>query len=361
MKPIKLGIIGCGVIGSSHVNWALSSPHVQLVAVADLIPERTQKAAAKAAEKGVSILQYPNDVDLLKNNDIEAVVLAMPVFDRTPVAFKALKKQKHIIIEKPIAARAADVEKMIALQGNRVVSLCSARISHTGHGEAARKVVASGALGNIRVVRFRAIGSGSSNPNAFGSPPPWRQSFKLNGGGILVNWSCYDLNYLMHILDWKIKPQGVFAQWWPVGKNMRHSVAPKSDADSHFIALIQCKNRVALSMERAEFSAAKSSLSWEIIGDVGTLHLPMVPFACETKEVLLDRFIPGQGLVQETIPDEPCGDQGVEFLANFYAAVREKKKVRTDLRRALLMQKITDAIYASAKTGKSVDIKETSK
>ena len=130
MEPTRLGIIGCGVISGHHLELATESPLVELVAVADLIEER----ATAAAEKYGVPSHYLNDEDLLNDDRIEAVVLAMPVFDRTPVAYKALERGKHVLIEKPIAANVADVEKMIAMRGDRVVLCGSCRMGFSVEG-----------------------------------------------------------------------------------------------------------------------------------------------------------------------------------------------------------------------------------
>ena len=44
MKPVKVGVIGCGVIGSRHLSIATEAPHIELVAAADLI--ETNRTAA---------------------------------------------------------------------------------------------------------------------------------------------------------------------------------------------------------------------------------------------------------------------------------------------------------------------------
>ncbi|MBD3181857.1 hypothetical protein GF312_06170 [Candidatus Poribacteria bacterium] len=350
MEPVKLGIIGCGVIGTSHASEASKSPLVDLVAVADLIKER---ADGNGEKFGASTIYY-NDTDLINDDRIEAVTLAMPVWDRTPVAFKALEKGKHVIIEKPAAANCGDIEKMINLRGDKVVACCSPRMAFTGHAEAARKCVATGVLGKIRSVRFRIVLSAAPNPNP--NPPPWRQSMKLNGGGILVNWSCYDLNYMMHILDWQLKPQAVMARWWPVGDKMSKYVIPNSDADSHYTAFITCEDGVVLTMERGEFTSATTDQAWEIIGSDATLHLPMKAQKGKPNAVILDKFIPGEGVVSETIWEEGDSTSDNSVLKNFVYAVREGKKVETSLEQALVMQKITDGIYESNRIGQSVAI-----
>jgi len=351
MKPIRLGIIGCGVIGTNHVTSTMKSPLVELVAVADVIEER----ARATAEKFNVPLFYSNDEDMLNNEQIEAVWLAMPAGVRTPVVFKALKKGKHIILEKPAASNAGEIEKMIQLRGDRVVACCSPRCAFSGHAEAAAKCVSSGALGKIRVVRVRAIGGTPPNPSA--NPPPWRQSMKMNGGGILVNWSCYDLDYLMQIVNWQLQPRVVLAKWWPIAEKMSDYVAQGSDADSHYTAFILCDNDMVLTMERAEFSSATNDQAWEIIGTDATLHMPMVSQRDKPNAVILDKFVPGEGIVSKPIWEEGQ-DGGPEggVLEDFVRAVRENKKPKTSLEQALVMQKITDAIYSSTETGKAVHI-----
>jgi predicted dehydrogenase len=350
MEPIRLGIVGCGVIGTHHVTEASKSPLVNLVAIADLIEDRAKATAEKFGVK----TYYTNDDDLINDERIEAVVLAMPTGVRTPVAFKVLEKGKHLVIEKPAASKVEEIEKMIAIRKNLVVACCSPRNTFTGHAESAAKCVASGVLGDIRVVRFRIVLPASANPSD--EPPPWRQSMKLNGGGILVNWSCYDLNYMMYILGWKVNPKVVLAKWWPIGEKMSAYVAPGSDADSHYTTFILCDNNIVLTMERGEFTSAATDQAWEIIGTEGTLHLPMRPQPGKPNAVILDRFIPGKGVVSETIWQAEGEEPNGSILENFAYAIREGKKPRTSLEQALVMQKITDAIYASNESGQAISI-----
>jgi predicted dehydrogenase len=350
MKPIKMGVIGCGVIGNHHVNDATKSPLAELVAVADIVEER----AKSMAEKYGIPKYYTNEDDLLNDDSIEAVALAMPAGVRIPIAYKALEKGKHVINEKPAASNCAEIEKMIAMRGDLVVACCSPRNAFSGHAESARKCVESGVLGKLRSVRFRAILSTPANPSD--NPPPWRQSMKLNGGGILVNWSCYDLDYMMQITGWQLKPRVLLAKWWLVADKMSAYVAPNSDADSHYTAFILCDDDIVLTMERGEFTSATTDQAWEIIGEEGTLHLPMTPQKGKPNAVILDRFIQGKGIISEPIWQEGDPEPSEGVLENFVYAIREGKKPKTTLEQALVMQKITDAIYESSGKNQAVFI-----
>jgi len=61
-------------------------------------------------------------------------------------------------------------------------------------------------------------------------PPPWRLSKAMNGGGILVNWGCYDLDYLLGITGWMIEPRLALARTWGVPETFAAYAAPGSDA-----------------------------------------------------------------------------------------------------------------------------------
>jgi len=351
MEPVKLGIIGCGVIGNSaHLPGATKSPLVELVAVADLIEERVKTAAEKYNIPAV----YSSGDELLEDENVEAVVLAMPVRERSPLAYKALEKGKHLLLEKPVAHDAGQVEKMMALRGNLTVGVCSPRFAFSADAAAAAECFASGVLGNIRVARVRAILGVSGSPGK--NPPPWRQSMEMNGGGILVNWSCYDLDYLMSITHWQLRPRLVTAQWWPIAPKLSANVAPGSDADSHYTAFIVCDDGIVLTMERAEFSSTVTDQAWEIIGSEATLRMPMRPQKGKPYAVMLDRADPENGVISEAIWEQGQGAPSGNVLEDFVTALREGREPKTNLERALLMQKITDAIYASAESGQAVPI-----
>ena len=112
-----------------------------------------------------------------------------------------------------------------------------------------------------------------------------------------------------------------------------------------------------LTMERAEFSSMTTDQAWEVIGTEGTLHLPMQRPREGPNAVILDRFIPGEGVVSEAIWEaEQDSYSGEGILENFVEAVHQDKPPKTTLEQALIMQKITDAIYTSAETGAAVSI-----
>lgn len=176
----------------------------------------------------------------------------------------------------------------------------------------------------------------------------------MNGGGILTNWGCYDLDYLLGITGWRLQPQTVLAQTWTAPPSFESHVAPGSDAETHLVALIRCAGGVAITYERAEYAVALEENSWEIIGDRGSLVLQMTPSA--DKRMTFVAADVNLGTTSETIwSGSDSWDIGhVGPVTDFAYAIQTGCTPQTDLQRALVVQEITDAIYRSAQSGEAV-------
>jgi predicted dehydrogenase len=324
---------------------AAESPLLELVAVADLIEERARAAAEKFKARKV----YRSGAELVEDPEVEAVVLAFPTGKRTELALRAFANGKHVLLEKPVAMNAAEVRQMIAAQGTLTAACCSSRFRFVQGAKVAADFIASGALGELRVVRCRNIAAGGPKPTA--PRPDWRLTRALNGGGYLVNWGCYDLDYLLGITGWTLRPRLVLAQTWTIPAQFRSHVAPCSDAETHYAALIRCDGGTVITLERGEYMAAHSEDAWQIVGTRGSLTLKMTWGS--PKAVVHDDTAAEGGVATRTLweGEETGSLTSTGPVTDFAAAIREGRRPMTDLERALILQQITDAIYASARSG----------
>jgi len=350
MEPVRLGVIGCGVIGPHHLSAASKSPSIDLVAIADLIEDKVKKAAEQYNPKKT----YLNGLDLINDPDVEAVVLAFPTCGRFKMAMEAFAKGKHVLTEKPVAMNANQVKQMIEARGSLIAGCCSSRYRFIEGAKIVTDFVASGALGPLRVVRCRNIGACGEEPT---SPrPEWRLKKSLNGGGILVNWGCYDLDYLLGITGWSLKPQTAFAQTWTVPPQFESHVASGSDAEAYYTAMIKCEGGTILEIERGEYMPSATEDAWQIIGTKGSLRLTMV--TTNPKKIIHDDTTTEKGVSTKILWE---GEEDASMVhagptTDFAQAIRENRQPNTSLEKAFVVQAITDAIYASAESGKSVDV-----
>ena len=184
---VKWGIIGSGLISERNMIPAmLKAKGTQLVAIMDVDQDRAKRVA-----KTFSIPKYyTKEIDLLKDEDIEAVYIATPSFLHARQVIEAANYKKHVLCEKPMALTIAEGEEMIKVcRQNKVKFAMGFMMKFHPHHLKAKQLIEAKAIGEI--VKARAQWN-------FWYPPKdglWRQDPRLGGGGCLmdVGIHCVDL------------------------------------------------------------------------------------------------------------------------------------------------------------------------
>ncbi|NOY80368.1 MAG: Gfo/Idh/MocA family oxidoreductase [Kiritimatiellaeota bacterium] len=350
MKTVRLGVIGCGVIGSRDLLDAKACEGIEVVAAADLRVERRQWAAAQGIPR-----VYEDGRDLLdRDPEVEAVIIAYPASTRTAMALRAFARGKHVLTEKPVAMNAREVRTLISARGQLTAACFSARYRFGASARKAAELLNSGVLGRVRRIHVRALLPGA--PCSDRVPPPWRESFCMNAGGILTNWGCYDLDYVLGVTGWRFRPELVLAGTWPCISEFHCHVAPESDAEAHYAAFILGADGAVLTIERGEFMPTAQELAWQVIGSAGSLSLHMLD--TDDRRIVLHRASAKSGVTSEPVWEgkDPAPSGNPAVIADFADAVRERRPPATGLEQALVIMQITDAVYQSAQTGRAVRI-----
>lgn len=185
-KPIRLAIIGTGLIVSSH-HWpaiqALGA-EFQVIALANRTPGKAEALAdVIAAATGARPAIYTDYRALLAQERLDAVSLALPTYLNPEVTEAALAAGCHVIAEKPIAASLADASPMLSWSASYGRQLMIAEnYRYMAHFNRAAEQIASGAIGEPRLARW--------NVNAYIGPENpyyqtgWRQQPAHPGGYI---------------------------------------------------------------------------------------------------------------------------------------------------------------------------------
>ncbi len=109
MKQIGIAIIGCGGITlQNHLPGIAMCPQAKVVALCDANPATLETARQQT---GITVTST-NYEDLVKRDDVHAVIIATPNFMHPPIAHAAIAAGKHVLSEKPIALNYADAKAM---------------------------------------------------------------------------------------------------------------------------------------------------------------------------------------------------------------------------------------------------------
>ncbi len=143
IKKAKVGVVGCGNISGIYFKNGKWLDSIEIVACADLVPER---ARAKAAEFGIP--RSCTVEELLADPEIEIVLnLTIPIA-HAEVALAALEAGKCVYNEKPLAITRADGRKMLDLAKSKGLLVGGAPDTFMGGGlQTCRKLIADGAIG----------------------------------------------------------------------------------------------------------------------------------------------------------------------------------------------------------------------
>ncbi len=188
MKPVKVGIIGCGMISDTYFKASRKFRQLEVVACADIIPER---AKAKQEEYGVPAM---SDEELLARPEIEIVLNLTPPQVHSTIATMTLEAGKHAYSEKPFGVDAADAAKVKALAETRGLRVGCAPDTFLGGGQqTARKLVDDGWIGKPRSGTAMVLGRG---------PEKWGQApfFYDYGAGPMLDLGPYYMTALVNLL-----------------------------------------------------------------------------------------------------------------------------------------------------------------
>lgn len=153
MKPVGIGVIGCGFVGrGAHVPAMDEMPEARLVAIADADERRREKVATKYHVDAA----YPEHRALLANRDVEAVIIAVPTPLHAEVAIAAMEAGKHVLCEMPLASTIDDAQRMIDVaQRQGVILMPGLNFRFTPNYVKAKQLIESGSIGDMAALTYR--------------------------------------------------------------------------------------------------------------------------------------------------------------------------------------------------------------
>ncbi len=191
MTRVNIAIIGCGGITlQNHLPGIALCPDTKLTALCDSDPAVLERARQQT---GVGVISTDYR-EILRREDVHAVVIATPNFTHAPIAQAAAAAGKHVLCEKPLALNAADARAMAAAADRAGVRHMTAfTYRFVPAMRYLRRLVAQGDLGEPRHYRScRLQDWGTRNLG-------WRQIRRLAGTGELGDMLSHRIDFA-HVL-----------------------------------------------------------------------------------------------------------------------------------------------------------------
>jgi predicted dehydrogenase len=196
---LALGLIGCGAISESHLRAFREQPGVRLAACADLCRERAEERARQFEIPRV----FADPADLLEE-DLDLVVICVPPRWHPPLFTEALRRGRHVLVEKPLAADLPGADAMLeAADSSARIAAVPLVHRYTPAYHAARELVRAGAVGQVRLARL-STGRGMYGDSRFtrpeADPRGWLVDAGVAGGGMLMSSTIHFLSVMQFAL-----------------------------------------------------------------------------------------------------------------------------------------------------------------
>jgi predicted dehydrogenase len=352
----RVGIVGCGGIANGkHMPALQKLSSVQMLAFCDLIPERARQAAARYGAPGAKV--YATYQELIADPALDAIHVLTPNKSHASITIAALEAGKHVMCEKPMAKTTAEAQAMLDAARRTGKKLTIGYQNRFRPDSRHLKALCeAGQLGEIYYAKGHAIRRRAV--------PTWGVFLneEEQGGGPLIDigthaldltlWEMdnYDVRYVVGNVYRKLADTQNAANAWGPWDPKQYTVE-----DSAF-GFITMKNGATIVLEA---SWALNSL------DVDEAKTTL----CGTKggaDMRDGLRINGEEFSQMYVKKPELDAGGVDFYEgalkdpadleaeNFYAAIERDTPPLVLPEQALVVTRILEAIYASAKSGKPV-------
>ena len=371
MAKIRIGIIGCGNIAKTkHLpTLAKNFDRVEIVAFCDIVKERATEAAAKYGVYNAKI--YTDYLACVQDTNIDVIHVCTPNRSHKAITVAALEHGKHVMCEKPMAISSDDAEEMLeaAKRTGKLLSIGYQNRFRTDV-QVLKNLIDQGTLGEIYYAKAHALRRrGIPNWGVFTNK-------EEQGGGPLIDIGTHSLDLTLWMMD-NYKPISVLGTTFnKLGTSLRgkeqgteeHWDPDTFEVEDAAFGLIRFENGAAVYLETSwamntlderqamnTLYGTKAGSSMEFKGETGT-----------DRELLINTVVAGKQAViipdvTEEIPPSadlifsyPGADLECETWLN---ALEGKGELVVKPEQALIVTKILEGIYQSAKTGMAVYFK----
>jgi predicted dehydrogenase len=318
----QAAIIGCGLIGQKRAK-ALAGTRVAICC--DTVPERAEGLARSTGGRAVTDWR-----EAVRQPDVDIVLVATTHNMLAPVACAAASAGKHVLIEKPGALRAAELDGVAEAAG-RTGTLVRVGFNHRYHRafRKAHEIFRSGALGPMMFLRAR-YGHGGR----VGYDKEWRAVPELSGGGELIDQGMHLIDLARWFLGDFPKVQGrVATYFWNMPVD-----------DNSFLLLETAAGQVAFL--HASCTEWKNTFSFEIYGKMGKLEISGLGGSYGTERLTHYAMAPEMGPPETFAWEYPMADNSWEAeFAEFLEDIRLHRQPVPGIADAQAALRVVEKVY----------------
>lgn len=353
-RKLKVGIIGTGWIAESHIESYLDMDDVDIVAMADLIPGKAEKFAARYGVEGVRF--YPSHKEMIDAEQLDAVSVCTYNMTHAECTIYALEHGVNVLLEKPMCVTTEEaVEIMRAEKKSGKILSIGFQPRLDENMMMVKKIVQSGVLGKIYYIQ---TGGGRRR----GIPNSTFIEQKTAGIGAMGDIGCYSLDMVLNAIGYP-KPLTVTGYTSGFfGANPKYNNpadAARFNVEDFAAAFVRLDGDIILDFRISWAMHIDSPGDTIILGTEGALRIPATE--CWNGSIGGPMTIYSDmagNQVETTIPVCENHGKGLFYkkVRSFLDAILEGGEAPVPTSQILYNQAIIDHIVKSAKLGKEIEV-----
>ena len=334
-------VVGLGRLALGEILPAMAkTKYCKPVALVSGDREKARKIAAQYGIKESSLYDYTTYDQLAQNPEVQVIYIVLPNSMHADFVVRGAKAGKHILCEKPMATSVKDCERMIAACKTANVKLMIAyRSQYEPYDRALVKMIRSGKLGKLK----QFISTNSQNQ---GDPTQWRLKKALAGGGCMPDVGVYCLNAARFLSD--EEPNEIFATIDQPKSDPRFTeVEASCQVIAKFPSGFTVTFNSAYNAHKSQFLRVEGADAYAELNPAFGYHGIKLKYSLYDPEM------------KQEIAHEPALEEKDQFaleMDHFALCVQKGIAPHTPGEEGLQDQRVTDAIYESARTGKAVKL-----
>ena len=338
-RRLGVAVVGLGNLALAEVIPAFGqTKYCKLAALVSGSPDKAGEVAAQHGLPTRSVYSYQNYDTIRDNPDVDIIYIILPNSMHAEYTVRGAQAGKHILCEKPMATSSKDCQRMIeACRAAGKKLMVAYRIQYEPNNRLMRQMVQSRLYGPIKLIE-------AVNGQTQGDPNQWRQKKALAGGGALPDVGLYCLNTTRFLTG--EEPTEVFATTYSTPGDPRFKEVEETVTwQMRFPSGIQSNNATSYGFHEDRRYRVHAATGWfgldpafsysglrpELSYAQGKLEHRETPRLGEKNQFALEMDHMAECVMQDKTPWTP-GEEGLQD------------------------QRIMEAIYESARTGKPVTL-----
>jgi predicted dehydrogenase len=329
-----VGLIGLGQISVPHLaGYAGAADRIEVVAVCDTDADRARSVASLVGARA-----YTDMHELLADDRVVSVDLALPHHVHYPAASAALAAGKHVLVEKPMAPTSAACSDLIAQASAAGLSLGVAENTpFVAAYQAVERLVRAGSIGEPRLARTLISGS---EVERLSDPTLWKGRLDGSGGGTIIDAGPHSF----YLLRWLV---GELASV----RGFHSRLVPQSQVDDHAVVAGRFRSGALFTTEYTFTAEIPWGERLELYGSEGSI---VVDQLSPTPALWFRGSGDLEGTPLEGVAFDPQGWKGASIAAgvvDFADSVREGRPPTVSGADGLHGVLVAERAYESAARG----------